>query len=84
MLGLKDSYSTKSVELEKCEGELRRTLSEVSFLLHLLLTQDIKMISYKENQCPRIKYYQNCNQIKKTFALQPNSKASQFNSTTKV
>uniref|UniRef100_G3NTZ6 Leucine zipper, putative tumor suppressor family member 3b n=1 Tax=Gasterosteus aculeatus TaxID=69293 RepID=G3NTZ6_GASAC len=26
MLGLKDSYSTKSVELEKCEGELRRTL----------------------------------------------------------
>uniref|UniRef100_A0A8C2ZIH3 Leucine zipper tumor suppressor family member 3 n=1 Tax=Cyclopterus lumpus TaxID=8103 RepID=A0A8C2ZIH3_CYCLU len=30
MLGLKDSYSTKSVELEKCEGELRRTLSEVA------------------------------------------------------
>uniref|UniRef100_A0A3B4GJ36 Leucine zipper tumor suppressor family member 3 n=1 Tax=Pundamilia nyererei TaxID=303518 RepID=A0A3B4GJ36_9CICH len=29
MLGLKDSYSSKSVELEKCEGELRRTLSEV-------------------------------------------------------
>uniref|UniRef100_A0A672ZD94 Leucine zipper, putative tumor suppressor family member 3b n=1 Tax=Sphaeramia orbicularis TaxID=375764 RepID=A0A672ZD94_9TELE len=28
MLGLKDSYSTKSLELEKCEGELRRTLSE--------------------------------------------------------
>lgn len=30
MLGLKDSYSTKSLELEKCEAELRRTLSEVS------------------------------------------------------
>lgn len=29
MLGLKDSYSTKTMELEKCEGELRRTLSEV-------------------------------------------------------
>lgn len=29
MLGLKDSYSTKTLELEKCEGELRRTLSEV-------------------------------------------------------
>uniref|UniRef100_A0A3Q2PVF1 Leucine zipper tumor suppressor family member 3 n=1 Tax=Fundulus heteroclitus TaxID=8078 RepID=A0A3Q2PVF1_FUNHE len=25
MLGLKDSYSTKCLELEKCEGELRRT-----------------------------------------------------------
>lgn len=35
MLGLKDSYSTKSMELEKCEGELRRTLSEVRFQLHM-------------------------------------------------
>lgn len=35
MLGLKDSYSAKSRELEKCEGELRRTLSEVGFELHL-------------------------------------------------
>lgn len=34
MLGLKDSYSTKSQELEKCEVELRRTLSEVS--LHVV------------------------------------------------
>lgn len=33
MLGLKDSYSTKSLELEKCEGELRRTLSEVCIQL---------------------------------------------------
>lgn len=31
MLGLKDSYSTKCLELEKCEGELRRTLSEVGY-----------------------------------------------------
>lgn len=29
MLGLKDSYSSRSRDLEKCEGELRRTLSEV-------------------------------------------------------
>uniref|UniRef100_A0A3Q3N5K6 Leucine zipper, putative tumor suppressor family member 3b n=1 Tax=Mastacembelus armatus TaxID=205130 RepID=A0A3Q3N5K6_9TELE len=35
MLGLKDSYSTKSLELEKCEGELRRTLSEADTLLSL-------------------------------------------------
>lgn len=34
MLGLKDSYSTKCLELEKCEGELRRTLSEVGFVAH--------------------------------------------------
>lgn len=33
MLGLKDSYSTKTLELEKCEGELRRTLSEVGPLV---------------------------------------------------
>ncbi|KAM6965015.1 leucine zipper putative tumor suppressor 3 [Aplochiton taeniatus] len=32
MLGLKDSYSTKSQELERCEGELRKTLAEVSIL----------------------------------------------------
>lgn len=37
MLGLKDSYSTKSRELEKCEGELRRTLSEVAFEQHFSL-----------------------------------------------
>lgn len=33
MLGLKDSYSTKTLELEKCEGELRRTLSEVGSVI---------------------------------------------------
>lgn len=33
MLGLKDSYSTKTMELEKCEGELRRTLSEVGAVI---------------------------------------------------
>lgn len=36
MLGLKDSYSTKSLELEKCEGELRRTLSEVGTCIIIL------------------------------------------------
>lgn len=29
MLGLKDSYSSKSLELERCEGELQKTLTEV-------------------------------------------------------
>ena len=36
MLGLKDCYSTTSLELEKCEGELRRTLSEASFLFYFV------------------------------------------------
>uniref|UniRef100_A0A674B8V2 Leucine zipper tumor suppressor family member 3 n=1 Tax=Salmo trutta TaxID=8032 RepID=A0A674B8V2_SALTR len=30
MLGLKNSYSSKSLELERCQGELRRTLTEPS------------------------------------------------------
>lgn len=30
MLGLKESYSAKTLELEKCEADLRRTLSEAS------------------------------------------------------
>lgn len=30
MLGLKDSYSNKSRELERCEGELKKTLTEVN------------------------------------------------------
>lgn len=29
MIGLKDSYTSKSRELERCEGELKRTLTEV-------------------------------------------------------
>lgn len=29
MLGLKDSYSSKGLELERCEGELQKTLIEV-------------------------------------------------------
>ncbi|KAG5835038.1 hypothetical protein ANANG_G00267850 [Anguilla anguilla] len=32
MLGLKDSYSSKGLELERCEGELQKTLTEVSLL----------------------------------------------------
>ncbi|KAG5841332.1 hypothetical protein ANANG_G00198410 [Anguilla anguilla] len=32
VLGLKDSYSNKSLKLEHCQGELKRTLTEVSLL----------------------------------------------------
>uniref|UniRef100_A0A3Q3FZC3 Leucine zipper, putative tumor suppressor family member 3b n=1 Tax=Labrus bergylta TaxID=56723 RepID=A0A3Q3FZC3_9LABR len=47
MLGLKDSYSTKSLELEKCEGELRRTLSEVSVLREKLGVFEAEVLSLK-------------------------------------
>ncbi|XP_062273856.1 leucine zipper putative tumor suppressor 3 [Scomber scombrus] len=47
MLGLKDSYSTKSLELEKCEGELRRTLSEVSILREKLGVFEAEVLSLK-------------------------------------
>lgn len=47
MLGLKDSYSSKSVELEKCEGELRRTLSEVGFQSHLRTKQRLQITESK-------------------------------------
>ncbi|KAM6945009.1 uncharacterized protein lzts3b [Lycodopsis pacificus] len=47
MLGLKDSYSTKSVELEKCEGELRRTLSEVSILREKLGVFEAEVLGLK-------------------------------------
>lgn len=33
MLSLKDSYSSKSRELERCEGELKKTLTEVNMYL---------------------------------------------------
>ncbi|KAI1900136.1 hypothetical protein AGOR_G00046910 [Albula goreensis] len=32
VLGLKDSYSSKSLKLEHCQGELQRTLTEVALL----------------------------------------------------
>ncbi|CAL8249235.1 unnamed protein product [Merluccius merluccius] len=47
MLGLKDSYSSKSRELEKCEGELRRTLSEVSMLREKLGVFEAEVLSLK-------------------------------------
>uniref|UniRef100_A0A3Q2Z9Y3 Leucine zipper, putative tumor suppressor family member 3b n=1 Tax=Kryptolebias marmoratus TaxID=37003 RepID=A0A3Q2Z9Y3_KRYMA len=47
MLGLKDSYSTKCLELEKCEGELRRTLSEVSILREKLGVFEAEVLSLK-------------------------------------
>ncbi|XP_056134445.1 leucine zipper putative tumor suppressor 3 [Lampris incognitus] len=47
MLGLKDSYSAKSLELEKCEGELRRTLSEVSILREKLGVFEAEVLSLK-------------------------------------
>uniref|UniRef100_A0A667ZCY8 Leucine zipper tumor suppressor family member 3 n=1 Tax=Myripristis murdjan TaxID=586833 RepID=A0A667ZCY8_9TELE len=47
MLGLKDSYSSKSLELEKCEGELRRTLSEVSILREKLGVFEAEVLSLK-------------------------------------
>ncbi|KAM3868398.1 leucine zipper putative tumor suppressor 3 [Diretmus argenteus] len=47
MLGLKDSYSSKSLELEKCEGELRRTLSEVSNLREKLSVFEAEVLSLK-------------------------------------
>ncbi|AWP07330.1 putative leucine zipper putative tumor suppressor 3 [Scophthalmus maximus] len=47
MLGLKDSYSTKSQELEKCEVELRRTLSEVSLLREKLGVFEAEVLSLK-------------------------------------
>uniref|UniRef100_H3DGZ1 Leucine zipper tumor suppressor family member 3 n=1 Tax=Tetraodon nigroviridis TaxID=99883 RepID=H3DGZ1_TETNG len=47
MLGLKDSYSSKTLELEKCEGELRRTLSEVSILREKLGVFEAEVLSLK-------------------------------------
>lgn len=49
MLGLKDSYSTKSLELEKCEGELRRTLSEASFRFFFIYS-DTDFNSFTNNR----------------------------------
>uniref|UniRef100_A0A3Q3X8E9 Uncharacterized protein n=1 Tax=Mola mola TaxID=94237 RepID=A0A3Q3X8E9_MOLML len=43
MLGLKDSYSTKCLELEKCEGELRRTLSEAQLRQEAQLCHEAQM-----------------------------------------
>ncbi len=38
MIGLKDSYTNKSRELERCDGELKRTLTEVHKHTHTLIS----------------------------------------------
>ncbi|XP_051924503.1 leucine zipper putative tumor suppressor 3 [Hippocampus zosterae] len=47
MLGLKESYSAKTLELEKCEADLRRTLSEVSILREKLGVFEAEVLSLK-------------------------------------
>ncbi|KAK6313446.1 hypothetical protein J4Q44_G00167930 [Coregonus suidteri] len=47
MLGFKDSYSTKSLELERCQGELRRTLTEVSILRERLGVFEAEVLGLK-------------------------------------
>ncbi|XP_031665485.1 leucine zipper putative tumor suppressor 3-like [Oncorhynchus kisutch] len=47
MLGLKDSYSTKSLELERCEGELQKTLTEVSQLRDKLGMFEAEVVGLK-------------------------------------
>ena len=44
LLGLKDSCSARSLQLERCQGELRRTLKEVHYThtyIHYICTQYI-------------------------------------------
>ncbi|KAL2100519.1 hypothetical protein ACEWY4_004913 [Coilia grayii] len=45
--GLTDSYSTKSLELERCEQELHRTLAEVSLLRHKLSLFEAEVLGLK-------------------------------------
>ncbi|KAK1801339.1 hypothetical protein P4O66_023010 [Electrophorus voltai] len=47
MLGLKDSYSSKSRELERCEGELKKTLAEVSVLRDRLVVFEAEVLGLK-------------------------------------
>ncbi|XP_029495455.2 leucine zipper putative tumor suppressor 3-like [Oncorhynchus nerka] len=47
MLGLKDSYTNKSLELERCQGELRRTLTEVSILREKLGVFEAEVLGLK-------------------------------------
>ncbi|XP_029617829.1 leucine zipper putative tumor suppressor 3-like, partial [Salmo trutta] len=48
MLGLKNSYSSKSLELERCQGELRRTLTEVSILREKLGVFEAEVLGLKQ------------------------------------
>ncbi|XP_063067135.1 leucine zipper putative tumor suppressor 3 [Engraulis encrasicolus] len=45
--GLTESYSSKSRELERCEGELHRTLAEVSLLRHKLSLFEAEMLGLR-------------------------------------
>ncbi|XDV49679.1 hypothetical protein PO909_018885 [Leuciscus waleckii] len=47
MIGLKDSYASKSRELERCEGELKRTLTEVSMLRDKLVVFEAEVLGLK-------------------------------------
>ncbi|XP_056319198.1 leucine zipper putative tumor suppressor 3 [Danio aesculapii] len=47
MIGLKDSYNSKSRELERCEGELKRTLAEVSMLRDKLVVFESEVVGLK-------------------------------------
>ncbi|XP_016109442.1 leucine zipper putative tumor suppressor 3 isoform X2 [Sinocyclocheilus grahami] len=47
MIGLKDSYTNKSRELERCEGELKRTLTEVSMLRDKLVVFEAEVLGLK-------------------------------------
>ncbi|XP_072538029.1 leucine zipper putative tumor suppressor 3 [Salminus brasiliensis] len=47
MLGLKDSYNSKSRELERCEGELKKTLAEVSILRDKLVVFEAEVLGLK-------------------------------------
>ncbi|XP_066499937.1 leucine zipper putative tumor suppressor 3 isoform X2 [Hoplias malabaricus] len=47
MLGLKDSYNNKSRELERCEGELKKTLAEVSILRDKLVVFEAEVLGLK-------------------------------------
>ncbi|KAJ8413964.1 hypothetical protein AAFF_G00065620 [Aldrovandia affinis] len=48
VLGLKDSYSSKSLKLEHCQGELQRTLTEVSLLREKLGGFETEVLGLKQ------------------------------------
>ncbi|XP_028852612.1 leucine zipper putative tumor suppressor 3-like [Denticeps clupeoides] len=47
MLALKESYSAKSLELKRCEGELQRTLVEVSMLRDKLVVFEAEVLGLR-------------------------------------
>ncbi|XP_051963942.1 leucine zipper putative tumor suppressor 3-like [Xyrauchen texanus] len=47
MISLKDSYTNKNRELERCEGELKRTLTEVSMLRDKLVVFEAEVLGLK-------------------------------------